>query len=65
MAELWGDVLGRKPLEREIALHRHAYRTAVAAGLWRTPELVKSREFTHVITARIQERKPDTPTWGV
>jgi hypothetical protein len=66
MTELWEDVLARKPLEREIALHRHAYRMDTAAARSAAhSELVKSREFTHVITARIQERKPDIPTFEV
>jgi hypothetical protein len=42
-------------------LHRHAYRTDSVARVMAHSELVKSREFTHVITARIQERKPDIP----
>jgi hypothetical protein len=66
MADLWQAVLGRKPLDRETLRYQADYRAdAVKARVAAHAELVRSREFTHVITARIQERKPDMPAFEV
>lgn len=66
MADLWDSVLGRAPLEREISRHKQAYRIDTKdARRDAHAELVKSREFTHVITAQIQERFPEMPAFDV
>lgn len=66
MADLWESVLGRKPLDLEVERRKEAYRAdPEEARRVAHAELVKSREFTHVITARIQERLPDMPAFEV
>jgi hypothetical protein len=66
MTDLWESVLGRKPLELEVARRKEAYRAdPEEARQAAHAELVKTREFTHVITARIQERLPSMPAFEV